>query len=120
MAQRSNTLQQFARSMRHQPTRAEDRIWSLLRGRRLDGYKFRRQCPVGPYIADFICLELRMIIEMDGEHHRGVDAHGYDERRSDDLIQRGFHVIRIPNKLLAQDPRMVEEIIRHAMRSCDG
>lgn len=106
--------------MRHQPTRAEDRVWSALRNRRLAGYKFRRQFPVGPYIADFICLELRLIVEMDGDHHREHDMHDHDERRSDDLVHRGFRVVRIENKLLAQDPHMVEEILRLAVRSCES
>ena len=64
-----NRLQRFARSMRHQPTEAEERLWGALRGRRLMRLKFRRQVPLGAYIADFVCLEARLIVEVDGIQH---------------------------------------------------
>jgi very-short-patch-repair endonuclease len=56
----------FARSMRRAPTEAEDRLWGALRGRRLNRIKFKRQAPVGTYIADFLCAEAMLIVEIDG------------------------------------------------------
>ena len=62
----------FARSMRREMTEAEGKLWQELRGRRLDRIKFRRQVPIGAYIADFICLEAQLIIEIDGSQHAGL------------------------------------------------
>lgn len=59
----------FAKSMRRAPTEVEDKLWQELRSRRLDRIKFRRQMPLGNYIADFVCLEARLIIEIDGSQH---------------------------------------------------
>ncbi|TIP33012.1 MAG: DUF559 domain-containing protein, partial [Mesorhizobium sp.] len=59
----------FARSMRREPTEAEDRLWQELRGRRLDNIKFKRQVPMGRYVADFVCAEARLIVEIDGSQH---------------------------------------------------
>ena len=58
-------LRSFARQMRSTPTEAEERLWGALRNRRLDKLKFRRQVPVGAYIADFICMEAKLIVEVD-------------------------------------------------------
>jgi very-short-patch-repair endonuclease len=55
--------------MRREPTEAEDRLWQELRGRRLDRIKFRRQVPIGKFIADFVCTEARLIVEIDGSQH---------------------------------------------------
>ena len=54
--------------MRREPTEAEDRLWGALRGRRLDRIKFKRQAPAGAYIADFLCAEAMLIVEIDGSH----------------------------------------------------
>ncbi|MBX3580897.1 MAG: DUF559 domain-containing protein [Rhizobiaceae bacterium] len=62
----------FARSMRREPTGAEDRLWGAVSGRRLDRIKFRRQVPVGAYIADFLCAEAMLIVEIDGSQHADV------------------------------------------------
>jgi very-short-patch-repair endonuclease len=58
-----------ARSLRLSSTDAERRLWRALRDRQLEGYKFRRQRPIGPFIADFVCLERLLIIELDGSQH---------------------------------------------------
>jgi very-short-patch-repair endonuclease len=62
-------LRQRAKEMRRAPTRSENRLWSWLRDRRFDGYKFRRQYPIGRYVLDFYCAELKLAIEVDGRHH---------------------------------------------------
>ncbi|WP_246683381.1 DUF559 domain-containing protein [Mesorhizobium sp. B2-1-3A] len=81
----------FARSLRRDMTEAEDRLWQELRGRRLDGMKFRRQMPVGKYIADFVCVEAGLIVEIDGSQHA---ESSYDNTRSAELKARGFCVLR--------------------------
>lgn len=82
---------QFARSLRREMTEAEDRLWHELRSRRLDRIKFRRQVPIGKYVADFVCLEARLIVEIDGNQH--ADS-VHDAVRDADLKSRGFRVLR--------------------------
>jgi very-short-patch-repair endonuclease len=70
----------------------EWRLWYRLRGRQLLGHKFRRQVPIGPYFADFACLEARLVVEVDGDHHG--DQLVYDARRDRRLSELGFRVLR--------------------------
>ncbi|TIV93403.1 MAG: endonuclease domain-containing protein [Mesorhizobium sp.] len=84
----------FARSMRREPTEAEDRLWQELRGRRLDNIKFRRQVPTGRYVADFVCAEARLIVEIDGSQHA---ESRHDQERDAELKARGFRVLRFWN-----------------------
>ncbi len=83
-----------ARAMRREATDAERKLWLLLRDRRLSGAKFRRQAPVGPYIADFICLRLKLIVEADGGQHIG-SAHDFE--RDSWLAREGYLVARYSN-----------------------
>lgn len=73
--------------MRREPTEAEDRLWQELRGRRLDNIKFKRQVPIGRFVADFLCAEARLIIEIDGSQH--AESH-HDQERAAELKARGF------------------------------
>ena len=73
-------------------TKAEWFVWSRLRGRQVAGYKFRRQVPIGPYIADFACLSARLVIEVDGEGHDEES----DRRRDACIEAHGYGVLRIP------------------------
>lgn len=84
----------FARRLRKTMTNAEVRLWVHLRGKQLDGHRFRRQHPVGPYIADFACPMQRLIIEVDGDTH--TDA-AYDARRTQFLEAEGWQVLRVFN-----------------------
>ena len=70
---------QRARALRAESTNVERKLWSLLRGRRLDGVKFRRQVPIDRYFADFACVEARLVVELDGGQHN--DRADYDEQR---------------------------------------
>lgn len=79
--------------MRREPTEAEKLFWWEVRDRRLDGHKFKRQYLVGGYIADFVCIERKLIVELDGAQH--VDATEYDAKRSDTLQLLGFRVLRV-------------------------
>lgn len=81
-----------ARALRGRSTDAERRLWLRLRGRGLDGHKFRRQHPIGPYFGDFVNLERRLVVELDGGQHADtVDA---DADRTRLLQVRGFQVVR--------------------------
>jgi very-short-patch-repair endonuclease len=104
----NRTLISNARRMRHEPTDAESKFWSAVRGRRFAGYKFRRQYPVGRYIADFVCLEHHLIIELDGEQHGLQET--YDAERTTFLEAQGFRVLRYPN----------DEFLKHPNDILDG
>ncbi|MEZ0307072.1 MAG: endonuclease domain-containing protein [Ramlibacter sp.] len=86
--------QKYARVLRHETTDSERRLWSRLRMEQL-GVKFRRQHPVGNYVADFACLGPRLIIELDGSQH--ADQTGYDAARDQYLRSMGFEVLRFPS-----------------------
>ena len=90
----------FARSLRREMTEAEERLWNELRDRRLDRIKFRRQVPVGKYVADFACLEARLIVEIDGSQHADSES---DEARKTELEARGFGVLRFWNDDVLKD-----------------
>ena len=88
-------LQQRAKEMRREPELYERRLWKLLRDRRLDGLKFRRQFRIGRYIVDFICLRHRLIIEADGPQHEDQIQ---DAARDGWLKAEGFRVLRFSNQ----------------------
>jgi very-short-patch-repair endonuclease len=83
-----------ARGMRRVATDAERKLWFLLRDRRLDGIKFRRQVLLGPYILDFVCFERRLVVEVDGGQHADSQA---DKVRDARLQAEGFRVVRYWN-----------------------
>ncbi|NBU85305.1 MAG: DUF559 domain-containing protein, partial [Sphingomonadaceae bacterium] len=85
-----------AKSLRNQATPAEQRLWSVLRGSGLAGFKFSRQMPVGPYFVDFLCRSARLVVELDGISHDG--RLGMDARRDAYLEQNGYHVVRFSNE----------------------
>jgi very-short-patch-repair endonuclease len=74
-------------------TNTERFMWSRLRNRQIAGYKFRRQAPIGPYFADFVCLSARLVIDVDGEEAHGGEA---DRRKTAYLEARGYRVLRVP------------------------
>ncbi|MBK6266116.1 methionine synthase [Marivirga sp. S37H4] len=90
-------IKQYAKEMRHQPTQAEEILWNALKGKQLDGHKFRRQHILGGYIADFICLRKSLIIEVDGLIHQLPENKASDEERTKWLEEQGFKVIRFTN-----------------------
>ena len=99
------TLQARSRAMRREPTDAEQKLWLLLRGRRFNDFKFRRQVRLGRYIADFVCLERRLIIEADGGQHAD------NAERDAWLVAQGFRVRRFWNTDILQRPDEVAETI---------
>jgi len=92
----NKNLTALARQNRSNPTRAENRIWQeVLRMRQFARYKFLRQKPIGGYIVDFYCSELRLVIEIDGDSH--AETGGYDAERTRFLAALGLRVIRYTN-----------------------
>ncbi len=83
------------RQLRQGPTEPERLVWERLRNRQLAGFKFRRQHPIGPYIADFVCLSPKLIVELDGDIH--AKPQQYDESRTRFLESLGFKAIRFRN-----------------------
>ena len=108
---RDPRTQSRARKLRHQLTDSERCLWRYLRRHYLDGHRFRRQVPMGPYIADFACLDPALIIEVDGGQHQSEQ--GYDSARDAYLAQRGFRILRFwSNEVLAQTEAVLEVIRR--------
>lgn len=104
-----------ARHLRRTMTDAEKFLWNQLRCRRFAGFKFRRQAPIGPYIADFACWEGRLIVELDGAHHLEPDQQKHDEQRTDWLIRHGFRVLRFTNAAVMDEIGAFEDEIWDAL-----
>jgi very-short-patch-repair endonuclease len=110
---RSPKLLNFARDMRKHPTDAEAKLWSILRGRTLAGFKFRRQYQIAGYILDFYCARGRLAVELDGGQHADADAAEYDRRRTERLTEHGIRVLRFSDRDLLKETQLVaEEILR--------
>ena len=112
MGHTTEPIRRFARGMRREPTRAEGRMWNWLRGRRFSEWKFRRQHPIGRYILDFYCAELKLAIELDGRHHAAEWMIDQQSKRTRELGLQGIELIRIPNDLMIRDPESVGEFIK--------
>lgn len=107
-------LEEFVKQNRANPTTAEEKMWELLRDRRLENYKFRRQHIIGKYIADFVCIEQKLIIEIDGLIHQLPDNKESDEIRTRWLNENGFRVIRFTNEQVLFDIENVrKEILKN-------
>jgi very-short-patch-repair endonuclease len=105
-------LKKFARNLRKHSTKAEIRLWSkLLRAGNMGGYSFLRQRPIGNYIADFMCKELKLIIEVDGFSHDFKDAAEKDLLRQQHLEALGFTVLRFSDQAVMEFLPDVNEII---------
>ena len=102
-------LKTYARELRKEKIDAEIKIWQLLRNRRILGYKFRRQYWIKPYIVDFICIEKKLIIEIDGCQH--MENEKYDENRTKQLSTLGFKVIRFWNNEVYEHINEVMDVI---------
>lgn len=98
---RSKKLNQFAKTLRKELTPEEKKLWKLLRNRKLGNHKFRRQFPIDKYIADFCCIEKRLILELDGGNHPKNRV--YDAVRDQYLRSLGFRILRIWNNELNQN-----------------
>ncbi len=100
-----------AKALRQNMSEAEQRLWQYLRAGRLQGFKFRRQQPLGVYIVDFVCTHPKLVVEADGGQH--ADQADYDETRSRFLQQQGFTVLRFWNhEILQQTDEVLAQILR--------
>ncbi len=104
-----------AKQLRKNSTDAERALWRALRSRQLGGYKFRRQQSLGPFIVDFVCLEARLVVEIDGGQHNEEEDRAYDESRSQWLQQDGFRVLRFWNHEVLTQLESVSEAISNAL-----
>lgn len=104
----------FARKLRQGMSAAETMLWRSLKNRGLQA-KFRRQMAIGPYVADFACVEARLIVELDGRPHDDVDRREHDRVRDDWLTDRGWTALRIANDLGGGD--VAVDRIRRALRA---
>ena len=96
-----------ARELRRTMTDAERRLWSGLRDRRLEGLKFRRQVQIGPFYADFVCVDAMLVVEADGSQHHDEEQRWYDHRRTKLLEREGFEVVRFDNAEILLYPGQV-------------
>jgi very-short-patch-repair endonuclease len=101
-----------AKRLRREMTEAEQRLWSALRNAQLGGAKFRRQQPIGPFIADFVCQEHRLIVEADGGQHSDSKLDG---RRTSFLERRGYRVLRFWNNEILSNLEGVARVIAAAL-----
>ncbi|WP_262904630.1 endonuclease domain-containing protein [Hymenobacter lucidus] len=97
--------------MRHEPTPAEELLWQRLRGNQL-GVKFRRQHSIDRFIADFVCLPHKLIVELDGAGHLEPNQAEYDKGRSGILAELGFHVLRFANDQALNETEKVLQAIK--------
>ena len=103
-------LKEFAKENRKNPTEAESALWTFLRANSL-GLPFKRQHIIGPYIADFVCLPAKLIVEIDGGYHQLPEQQSSDSEREQWLEEQGFTVIRFTNEEVIGDTENVLETI---------
>ncbi len=101
----------FRKQLRNEPTRPEWLLWQELKGSKL-GYKFRRQQGIGPYVVDFYCPELKLVIELDGDTHFEPADIAYDNRRTTYIIQNDMQVLRVTNNDVRESLEDVVELIK--------
>ena len=104
-----------AKSLRRGMTRAETLLWRYLKAHHLDGMQFRRQTPIGAYIADFCCHSARLIVEVDGETHDFQERQQRDAARDRWFMSQGYRVLRFTNEDAFSSLEGVIETIRNAV-----
>jgi very-short-patch-repair endonuclease len=109
-------FKQRARKLRESQTNAEARLWRALRNRRLARWKFRRQHPIDRYIVDFVTLDGKLIIEVDGATHGSPEELAYDANRTAVLESLGFLVVRVTNLQVYNNLNDVLEVIDQTLR----
>ena len=112
---RAQHKQSAARRLRLDATECERMLWSVLRKKEFAGLRFRRQQPLGPYIADFFCSTAKLIVELDGSQH-GLDENvAYDEARTAWLAERGYRVLRFSNEEFLKNRDVIVDSIGRAI-----
>jgi very-short-patch-repair endonuclease len=110
-----NKIRSRARALRNNPTDVEKLLWRQLRMWQLDGYKFRRQQPLGNFIVDFVCLDKRLIVELDGGQH--AERSDDDANRDAWLSKQGFTVLRFWNNDVLKNVTTVTERIFETLKN---
>ncbi|HDL65301.1 MAG TPA: endonuclease domain-containing protein [Proteobacteria bacterium] len=110
-------MKDLARKLRKNQTETEARLWAQLRDRRLKGFKFRRQHPIGRYIVDFYCPEKRLVIELDGGGHAEDEQKQSDKKRDEWLKQKGISVFRFWNNIVWDN---LEGVLKTILKALDG
>lgn len=113
MRSKKSVLTPLARNLRFATTEAEKKLWHQLRDRRLNGFKFRRQIPVGRYVVDFVCPEAMLIVELDGGQH--AERTQQDAARTAFLNQQGYRVLRFWNNDALGETEAVLTVIREQL-----
>jgi very-short-patch-repair endonuclease len=108
---------ELVRDLRRRTTDAERHLWQHLRNRQLAGFKFRRQRPIGRHVADFVCVERHLIVELDGGQHDWQA--GADERRTAALAESGYRLVRFWNNDVLSNTEGVLQRILDALTSND-
>ncbi len=102
---------EFSKELRQRHTKPEEIIWELLRNRKLNGLKFRRQHPILNYIADFYCHEIKLVIEIDGKIHNSQENKDYDNERNKELKEEGVTTLRFSNEeVLNELPNVLKKL----------
>jgi very-short-patch-repair endonuclease len=105
----------FARDQRVRANEFAHAVWHIVRNRGCRNQKFRREYPIPPYTADFCCVALKLIIEVDGEHYQTDKGREHDQRRDRYLAEQGYTLLRIPGYQVTQDPASVRRLIETAI-----
>jgi very-short-patch-repair endonuclease len=117
---RSPEAIEFARAERATANEFASTVWQLIRNRRIANQKFRREYPIPPYTADFCCVELKLILEIDGVEHFTEDGRQHDRVRDDFLESQGYRVVRIAGHDVLREPSLclkkIEEEVKKRMR----
>jgi very-short-patch-repair endonuclease len=106
-----------AKQLRRATTRAETLLWRYLKANRIDELSFRRQVPFRNYIADFVCLSVKLIVELDGESHDFTERQKADQHRDAFFESEGFHILRFTNEQVMSNLEGVVEVIRQVASS---
>ena len=104
-----NIMKERRQSLRHNMTQPEIILWSNIRRRQINGFRFRRQYSVDEYIIDFYCSELRLAIEIDGENHNLLDNKEYDLEREEKIKLYGIDFLRFSNKEVVDN---IEDVVK--------
>ena len=110
------SLKEFRSVLRNSSTSAEVALWVMLKSKKLEGRKFRRQYSISRYIVDFCCPSEKLIIELDGNPHGEYHRIQKDENRDKFLESLGYKVLRFENRFVFQDPEFVKNEIRKAFK----
>lgn len=110
-----NFLTKKARALRQSQTKAENKLWQILRNRNFLDLKFRRQHPIKNFIVDFCCIKEQLIIELDGESHNNAFQQNYDDKRTRVLEKLGYTILRFENKIVFEDPELLLKEIKKSL-----